>query len=156
MPYKISKKGSGYKVCKKNGGKCFSKKPMSKEKAKAQMKAIHANESLEENISGEGASYGEPTINGHVATFNISAACKVHVAVKGANEDPTFTVLMKFQNTQDGEDAIKSLAGLTQDDFNDMGSLAIEAITGEGEIGSEPPMEESMQFESLFGKIFSE
>jgi hypothetical protein len=40
MPYKIKKTGSGYKVCKKVGSKCFSKKPLSKNKAMAQMKAI--------------------------------------------------------------------------------------------------------------------
>ncbi len=48
MPYSIRKKGSGFKVCKKAGGKCFSKKPMPKEKAKAQMRAIYANESVKE------------------------------------------------------------------------------------------------------------
>ena len=47
MPYKIKKTKKGYKVCKKVGGKCFSKKPLSKEKAKAQLKAIglHTHES---------------------------------------------------------------------------------------------------------------
>lgn len=45
MPYSIKKKGSGYKVCKKDSSKCFSKKPMTKEKANRQMKAIYANES---------------------------------------------------------------------------------------------------------------
>jgi hypothetical protein len=44
MPYKIVRSGSGYKVAKKSGGKTFSKKPLSKAKAIAQMKAIHANE----------------------------------------------------------------------------------------------------------------
>jgi hypothetical protein len=43
MPYKIKKSGSGYKVCKKKGGKCFSKKKLSKSKAKAQMRAIIVN-----------------------------------------------------------------------------------------------------------------
>jgi hypothetical protein len=43
MPYKIKKSGSGYKVCKKKGGKCFSKKKLSKSKAKAQMRAILVN-----------------------------------------------------------------------------------------------------------------
>jgi hypothetical protein len=46
MPYKVYKKGSGYKACKKSGKKCFSKNPLSKEKAQAQMKALYANESL--------------------------------------------------------------------------------------------------------------
>jgi len=48
MPYKIRKKGSGYKVCKKNGSKCFSKKKLSLKKAKKQLAAIqiHARDSV--------------------------------------------------------------------------------------------------------------
>lgn len=46
MPYKLKKVGSGYKVAKKSGGKTFSKKPMTKKKAEAQMRAMYANESL--------------------------------------------------------------------------------------------------------------
>lgn len=42
MPYKIRKKGSGYKVC-KTTGKCFSKKPLSKKRAIAQRAAIQIN-----------------------------------------------------------------------------------------------------------------
>jgi hypothetical protein len=42
MPYKIRKKGSGYKVC-KTTGKCFSKKPLSKKGAIAQRAAIQIN-----------------------------------------------------------------------------------------------------------------
>lgn len=49
MPYKIKKSGKGYKVCKKFGkAKCFSKKPLSKKKAKAQMRAIGMHESFRE------------------------------------------------------------------------------------------------------------
>jgi hypothetical protein len=44
MPYEIVRSGSGYKVAKKTGGKTFSKKPLSKTKAVAQMRAIYANE----------------------------------------------------------------------------------------------------------------
>lgn len=43
MPYNIRKKGSGYKVCKKGSNKCFSKKPLSKEKANKQRAAIAIN-----------------------------------------------------------------------------------------------------------------
>jgi hypothetical protein len=43
MPYKLKKVGSGYKVAKKTGGKTFSKKPMTKKKAEAQMRAMYAN-----------------------------------------------------------------------------------------------------------------
>jgi len=42
MPYKIRKKGKGYKVCKPSG-KCFSKKSLSKKKALAQRAAIEIN-----------------------------------------------------------------------------------------------------------------
>lgn len=47
MPYTIKKSDSGYKVCKKAGGKCFSKSPLSKAKATAQMRAIYANEKFD-------------------------------------------------------------------------------------------------------------
>jgi len=40
MPYTIKKVKDGYKVCKKDDSKCFSKHGMSKEKAEKQMKAI--------------------------------------------------------------------------------------------------------------------
>lgn len=46
MPYKIRKKGKGYKVC-KISGKCFSKKPISYKRAVSQMRAIRANETNE-------------------------------------------------------------------------------------------------------------
>lgn len=51
MPYKIKKSGSGFKVCKKTGKKCFSKKSLSKKKARAQMYAIQLNsENYFENL----------------------------------------------------------------------------------------------------------
>jgi hypothetical protein len=43
MPYKIVKSGSGYKVKNKETGKTYSKEPMSKAKAQAQMRAMYAN-----------------------------------------------------------------------------------------------------------------
>jgi len=52
MPYKIKKSGSGYKVCLKRGGKCFSKKKLSKKRAKAQMRAILANTHESINLKG--------------------------------------------------------------------------------------------------------
>ena len=42
MPYKIRKKGKGYKVC-KTSGKCYSKKPLSKKMAQKQRAAIAIN-----------------------------------------------------------------------------------------------------------------
>jgi len=47
VPYKIKKSNNGYKVCKKfEKSKCFSKKPLSKKKATAQMRAIGMHESF--------------------------------------------------------------------------------------------------------------
>ncbi len=42
MPYKIVKSGKGYKVSGPSGTK--SRKPLSKAKAQAQMRALYANE----------------------------------------------------------------------------------------------------------------
>ena len=44
MPYKIVKSKNGFKVCKADMSKCFSKKPLTKETATKQMKAIIINE----------------------------------------------------------------------------------------------------------------
>jgi hypothetical protein len=43
MPYSIRKSGSGFKVVNKKTGHAFSKKPMTKEKAKKQEAALHIN-----------------------------------------------------------------------------------------------------------------
>lgn len=53
MPYKLKKVKGGYKVGKKSSSKTYSKKPLSKAKAQAQMRAIYANtdESFENKLS---------------------------------------------------------------------------------------------------------
>jgi len=43
MPYTIERKGNGFVVC--DAKRCFSKKPLSKEKARAQRIAIALSES---------------------------------------------------------------------------------------------------------------
>jgi hypothetical protein len=43
MPYEIRKTKGGYKVHSKDTGKAHSDKPLSKSKAKAQMRALYAN-----------------------------------------------------------------------------------------------------------------
>lgn len=49
MPYHIKKySNKGYKVCKKNSTKCFSKKPMPKKRAERQLKALYASENVDE------------------------------------------------------------------------------------------------------------
>lgn len=52
MPWKVDKVDGGYKVRNKKTGKTYSKKPMSKEKAKKQQAAMYANtnESIEQRL----------------------------------------------------------------------------------------------------------
>lgn len=49
MPYEIKEVNSGFKVCKKSDGKCFSTQPLTLEKAKQQLKAIGMNTHKKEN-----------------------------------------------------------------------------------------------------------
>jgi hypothetical protein len=51
MPYVVHKSGSGYKVFKKGSSKSFSKKPLTKAKAKAQQKALYASEAANEALN---------------------------------------------------------------------------------------------------------
>lgn len=84
MPYKIKKVSGGYKVCKKQGSKCFSKKPFpSKKAALKQMRAIIVNETFDDAVNKllkqylfEGMEeiedvYGTPVPPEDVETLNI-------------------------------------------------------------------------------------
>jgi hypothetical protein len=87
MPYKLKKFGSGYKVCKKYGKqKCFSKKPLSKERAKAQMRAIIANESL---------SFEDY----YFLTENATTVDKIQAALDVAGFEPTIGTAADATNT---------------------------------------------------------
>lgn len=139
MPYKIRKKGSGYKVCKKDDNKCFSKKPLSKERAKNQMKAIYASE-LKENMENEVQHEGPDSVEGNVATFNIDRAV-IKVTVPDGEEDVTFSVEFVDPGV---------LRSISQEMLEDCGNLAIEAIRGDSPFG------ESVNFERLYKKIIRE
>jgi hypothetical protein len=172
MPYKVYKKGAGYKVCKRGTQKCFSKKSLTKTKATKQMKAILANES---EVQEEIEMFDKPTsVEGNVAIFDLGNGCEVRVGVKNADDDVSFTidlgsekkVSVSFVNPQDGEDIVKNLhnspscvSRLTVDDFENMGGLAIEAITGESPFVEEKEefgiKEENLKFKSLFDKLIN-
>jgi hypothetical protein len=139
MPYKVYKKGSGYKACKKDGNKCFSKKPLTKEKAEAQQKALYASE-VKENLDMSSPE-GPDDVEGNVAHFNVGNLVIKVTVPENEGEDVTFCV--EFQDPG----AIESLKQLSMDDLVGMGDLAIEAVRGDSPFG------ESLQFESLFNKI---
>jgi len=53
MPYAVRKSGKGYQVVNKHTNKKYSKKPLPKARAKAQLRAIYANthgESFEQKL----------------------------------------------------------------------------------------------------------
>lgn len=63
MPYKLKSVGKGkYKVCKKKGSKCFSKKGLSKAQAQKQMKAIYRNENMKQESFDQ-------LVNGYLSKF---------------------------------------------------------------------------------------
>ena len=74
MPYKTYKKGSGYKACKVDGKKCFSKKSLPKERAEAQVKALYASEAANESLD----------------TSAVGSNLKFKVKLKDADKDFVF------------------------------------------------------------------
>lgn len=63
MPYKLKSVGKGkYKVCKKKGSKCFSKKGLSKKTAQQQMKAIYRSENMKKESFDQ-------LVNGYLSKF---------------------------------------------------------------------------------------
>ena len=53
MPYAVYSKDGGFKACKKGATKCFSKKPLPKARAEAQVKALYASENVKESLQFE-------------------------------------------------------------------------------------------------------
>lgn len=148
MPYKVYKKGSGYKACKKGGKKCFSKKPMSKEKAQAQMKAMYANESMETNEQADTLEYFKlwkyPKANEYHTWFKLGSGKDIlfNIVYKYTGDnledvdyletriaDPGVPNIEIFEDPQSEEaKQILSRYGLTGDDIENAGQEGYEAI----------------------------
>lgn len=141
MPYKIYKKGTGYKACKKGGEKCFSKKPLTKEKATSQMKALYASEnvSVKESIDKFPDDYD----------FEIQDNKVKFVLEKGATPDEDFSLTVTVRG--ENEDVLyhlqfvdpESAEGISQDSITMFGDVAKEKIMG----SDEQSLPESKQFE---------
>lgn len=108
MPYKLKKSGPGWKVCKKSGGKCFSKKPLSRARATSQMAAIYANESFDQAVARILHEYADTTSSSNPMGATTTAP---YVA-------PTTAPISKQLNPSNPADAKNACTGLDPNDEN--------------------------------------
>jgi hypothetical protein len=186
MPYKIYKK-NGYKVCKcKSEGcsKCFSKKGMTKEKARAQQKALYASEQTNEAIESSVSSNLHfknlrfPSRSSAVATYhydskkdNVDVMIYYTIGKTAEEVDYCHTVIkdnndihskgVSFDDPQSEElSSFASSKGIniSPDDIEMAGqdgySKIEEYINQPDETGE--AYEESFKFEKLFQSIVNE
>lgn len=178
MPYKVYKKGSGYKACKKGGKKCFSKKPLSKEKAGDQMKAIYASENTNESMNQEDTLeyfklWKYPKANEYHIWFKLSSGKDIlfNLVYTASNEDnpsmddvdyietrvadPGLPAIQIFEDPQSEEaKEILSQYGLTGDDIENAGQEGYQAI--EKYMPKKQSLADSLQFEKFALNILSE
>ena len=112
MPYNIKKFKGGYKVCKKNSSKCFSKKPMPKARAERQMAALHinTNESVLNEFNslsrdnGEGSGYSKENYVGPFMfkrVFTTSGDGETEYGVSYQLQNDTITFYYSFSKNID-------------------------------------------------------
>ncbi len=180
MPYKTYKKGSGYKACKVDGKKCFSKKPLPKGRAEAQVKALYASEAANESLdtSAVGSNLKFKSV--------IPTADKTEVSVfYNVKSDPGTDLVLVYKLGQTAEDS-EYLYGVVYDKNDPKGrpqkfedpskatkllsvcDLAPEDVEMAGQDAPDKiadkiftvqkldePYEESFEFEKLFDKILN-
>ena len=180
MPYVVHKSGSGYKVFKKGSSKSFSKKPLTKAKAKAQQKALYAseadNESLNESEVSSNLEFKSviPTMDKTEASVfykvksdpGVDLVLVFSLGESSEDTDYQYGAIVdrhdvrgrpkKFEDPS-AEDTVKMLAihDLTSEEVEMAGQDAYEQI--HQHLSAKPslkePYEESLQFEALFAKI---
>jgi len=182
MPYVVHKSGSGYKVFKKSSSKSFSKKPMTKEKAREQQKALYASETANESLdtSKVGSNLEFKGIYPAVDHQEASAVYKVKserntnltivYSLGQTAEDADYKYLIvRDLNDPKGrphriedphsEESKKLLAiyNLTPDDIEMAGQDGYDKIAEHlsKENTTENSFEESLEFENLIGKILN-
>jgi len=149
MPYKVKRSGKGYKVFKKDTTKSYSKKPLPKKKAEAQMRALYANESLipEEEMKHNTLEYFKlwkyPKLNQYHVWFKLNGEDGVlFTLVYTAGEtmedvdyvetqvtDGSIPNIEIFEDPQSDEaKKILSRYKLTGDDIENAGQEGYEAI----------------------------
>ena len=134
MPYKVKKSGKGYKVFKKGTSKTYSKKPLTKKKAEAQMKALYANESLVSETHTEEHTdtleyfklWKYPKLNQYHLWFKLEK-----------NKDVLFTIVYT--------------AGETMDDIDYVETQVTDGSVPNIEIFEDPQSEEAKEILSRYG-----
>lgn len=179
MPYKVYKKGSGYKTCKKGGKKCFSKKPMPKEKAEAQMKALYASEAANESVVTENEVEQDSLV--YKTLFKVPKLNQFHVHfVLESGRNVIFNLIYSTGETMEEVDYIEtqvtdgdipsieffedpqseeakvilSRYGLTGDDVENAGQEGYEKVSQHMPKNEEESVKESLEFEAYFVQLF--
>ena len=179
MPYKVYKRGSGYKACKKGGKKCFSKKPLSKEKAESQKKALYASEAANESIQLKEEHNQVDTLE-YFKLWKYPKANEYHIWFKlGSGKDILFNLVYSagesmeeieyietriadpglpaieiFEDPQSEEGKeILARYGLTGDDLENAGQEGYEAIERHMPKTDVKEIAENPEFEQLFELI---
>jgi hypothetical protein len=170
MPYKVYKKGSGYKACKKNGKKCFSKKPLTKEKAQKQTKALYASEQQNESINNTSMLiykklYHYPKVNEIQVYYDLDSSENVLISLvyKTGNNieevdyietrivDSSIPNIFVFEDPQSEEAKdILQRYGLTGDDIENAGQEGYEIIE---KYISKKDIKEKLEFEAYFNSL---
>lgn len=180
MPYTVKKSGKGYKVFKKGSSESFSKKPLTKEKAQAQQKALYANESLDLSQVGSNLEFKSaiPTMDKTEASvfYKVKSEPNTDLIVvyslgETAEETDYQYFIIHDKNDPKGrpqkfedpsaEETKKALAiyDLTSEDIEMAGQDGYDKIADNVFKGPETlkePYEEGLEFEKLFAKILSE
>lgn len=133
MPFKVTKKDGGYKVCKPSG-KCFSKKTMSKQQAKSQQRAMYANyeESFDQAVdrllrefTGTGGPMGSTT----TAPLGLSSQTpQQQQPVKNVNDPSHLQQVCSSVDTNDPQHLNQACAQFGVDPNNPQHAQQVAAI----------------------------
>jgi len=164
MPYVVLKKGPGYKVCKKSDKSvCFSKKPLPKERAEDQRKAMYASESVlnEFNIADNEEQEELPAF--WWKNIKMESAPNGRIAIEFYEEVGEEPTLVLYYNHEHGfSDDIK-VEGVHYEEADqnpkfDLDQLQFAVSAAEEEMqkseeDDEAPVRESLSFQSYFNVI---
>lgn len=106
MPYTVKKVKGGYKACKKKGGKCFSKKPLTKKKAVKQIGAIASSEKRQKETKNESF---DSIVNTLLSKYLFEDAMGGNPTVKPADPKNSATVALKQARKKKTEELQRQL-----------------------------------------------